>query len=69
MIETSQQERENLKRITLEVNKIAFTLLGVDTAKSQQHLLLTRAGKEFDDVSKANSSTSVFLASPRAQVL
>ena len=33
-------KRENLKRITLEVNKIAFMLPGVDTAKSQQHLLL-----------------------------
>ena len=39
MIETAQQERENLKRITLEVNKIAFTPPVVDTAKSQQKRL------------------------------
>ena len=39
MIETAQQERENMKRRTLEVNKIAFTLPGVDTATSQQKRL------------------------------
>ena len=60
MTETAQQEKENLKRIALEVNKIAFTPPGVDTAKSQkkkptsiQNLTQnTCAVKEFDDVSK-----------------
>ena len=48
ILETAQQEREILKRIALEVNKIAFTPPGVDTAK----IANTPTGKEFDDVSK-----------------
>ena len=35
MIETAQQERENLKRITLQVNEIAFTPPGVKTQQKR----------------------------------
>ena len=37
MTETAQHERENLKRITLKVNKIAFTPPGVETAKRNKN--------------------------------
>ena len=42
MIETAQRQRENLKKITIEVKKISFTPPGVDTAKSQQKRLRRR---------------------------
>ena len=38
-----RRRKRKLERIALEVNKMAFTLPGFDTAKSQQHLLLNES--------------------------
>ena len=68
MIETAQQKRENLKRITLDVNKIAFTPPGVDTAKSPQKRLRSSPSPSRNSAAQ-NAKKKRKLTSPKARCL